>query len=302
MRHHRPLSIALAPCALALLLAACEAPSTPTAPPTAQAARTAAPVSYRVPSVHVTLRQLQAGRKLFASHVRAVGGEALTATENEVPWSALVEHMPAASEGWQRALVVHYGLDAPACRLAWGWRLVAAAPDSSGLLPLRPTDHRAYERVGDSTVAHDEDAWLWAHQLRPDRPTYAAAVELDRQLPSDTAARWEPVRPSDPRRCLLPYDRELALLYADNADEFAGKEEHLYAVLACTAELRADELHDEPYVAHTITVFLRLKVPGLPVRDLITDAGGGEPGRAFHLRGADYGHLCPARCAAVEPR
>jgi hypothetical protein len=92
------------------------------------------------------------------------------------------------------------------------------------------------------------------------------------------------------------------MLYADNAPAFSGQERHLYAVLACTGELREGDLGDEPYVAHTITVFLRLKVPGQPVRDLISDEGGGEPGRPFHLRGADFGHLCPARCAAIEPR
>lgn len=306
----------------AALLAACNAPSEPS-PEGAQ--RTAAPAPaapapdslsvpllrtggwaafdslYRYPSVRVTSDELIAARDLFGQCFRQAPGVPLTSTSFEVPWSELTAHLPARVSGTDRAVLFHYGLDAPAMQLAWSYRTVAQAANNAGLHDLGYTDHRAYSWVGGAPAVATEDDWVWAHQQRPDGRTYFNAVQINRLREGDLQDHWDAVRSYDANACLLHWERELERMYTDNASQFTGRERYVYLVVHCTAEWREDGSHTGPYIAHTVTAHLRVQEPGRPAVDLITNAPE-DPARPFYNRGADYGNLCPVRCGAVELR
>ena len=242
----------------------------------------------------MSLQRLNQARYLFDYCYRTTTGAPLAATEHELPWSALLLLLPQAP-GKDRAVAFHYGLDRGAFRLAWSYRTVDRTPDGSGLRAMHLTDHNAYEYVANALVQATEDQWTWAHQLRNDSNSYTSAVEVDRLRANDPTDHWDPVRPCDVLQYVLPWEQRLERLYADNRTRFAGNEQYLYLVASCTADWRAQEVDGAKGIVHTITLHLRLKVPGRPVVDLIAD-GPGDPQRPYAMRGVDLGNMCPANC------
>lgn len=300
----------------AALIAGCSGPSEPETRSASYSSRTADSLSvpgmrskdwavadsvYHYPSMRVTKAQLDSARTFFAYCFRDEPGVPLTSTSLEVPWSQLTAHLPAPVAGHDRAVLFHYGLNAPAIQLAWSYRTVARDTNADGLHNLDYTDLQAYAWVGGASAVATEDDWVWDHQQKPDGRTYFNAVQINRLQQGDLKDHWDDVRSYDANACLLLWEKELKRMYDDNAGQFAGKEADVYLVVDCTAEWREDSGHTGPYIAHTLTTHLRLKEKDKPAVDLISNDPE-LPTRPYYNRGADYGNLCPVRCRAVVVR
>ncbi|MBL8001922.1 MAG: hypothetical protein JNL05_08170 [Flavobacteriales bacterium] len=291
----------------ATLLVRCSAPE---APPSAAMAVPAPPASvpginappYPTPKAIVSKTDLDSATNLFSYCVRIMGGEAMKDPYTDIPWDTIVKYLPAEQAGMDRAVGFHYGLVSPGWRMAWSYWYVDEAPVSpGGPHTLHAVDSMAHFYDAGTTTRMLIADWDRTYQNTSSADAYFARVEINHLVQSDSSDHWAQAQDSaDVRTVFMPWEGQLELLHKDNAD-LIGSTELALLRARCTAEWRTDSIHTTPYVAHTLTNYLRVMDQSGQARDLVDDSTS-VAGKPYRMRAANYATPCPHECGTVSIR